>query len=354
MFSFFVFLIIVGVVIIVHEFGHFIIAKRWKVRVDEFSVGFGPKIAKRKRNETEYSISAIPLGGYVKMAGDNPEEFKGKPYEFLAQPCGARAQVIFFGPLLNYFLGFLCFCFIYLAFPTPMITTKVGGLVEGFPAGDAGIQVGDTVISLGGKKVDYWDDIQAIIQNKKAGSVVNMVVVRDGLSRRVALKTKAEEIEDIFGQKRSIGLIGIKPAEEIKEVRYGFLESVFQGGRKTVYLTAMTYKALWSMVTGKLSLRDSLAGPLGFFYITSKYAKEGIVAILHLLAVLSINLCIFNLLPLPVLDGGHLVLLALEKIRGRRLSPQTDMVVTRIGLSIIIALAIIATGIDLMRLIGRK
>ncbi|MDD5565324.1 MAG: RIP metalloprotease RseP [Candidatus Omnitrophica bacterium] len=354
MFSFFVFLVIVGIVIIVHEFGHFIIAKLWKVRVDEFSIGFGPKIVKRKKHETEYSLSAIPLGGYVKLAGDNPEEFKGKPYEFLSKPCGARAQVIFFGPLLNYLLGFLCFCAIYLAFSTPMITAKVGGLVEGFPAQEADIQAGDTIISLDGKKVSYWDDIQAITQNKKAGSVVHMEVMRGGVSHRVTLRTKTQEVEDIFGQKRPIGLIGIKPAEEIKEIRYGFFQSVFLGARKTVYLTAMTYKALWFMVTGKLSLRDSLAGPLGFLYITSKYAKEGIVAILHLLAVLSINLSIFNLLPLPVLDGGHLALLALEKIRGRRLSPRIDMVVTRIGLSIIIALAIIATGIDLMRFIGKK
>jgi len=353
MISLIIFLFILGLLITVHEFGHFIIAKKLGVRVEKFSFGFGKRILSKKKNDTEYSISLIPLGGYVKLAGDSADEFKNNPDEYLSKKPFQRAQIIFFGPLLNYVLGFLCFWLIFfVGYPT--LTAKVGGLIDGFGAKSAGIQVGDKIIAVDGKKVDFWEDLQMAIQTKKAATKVLLSVLRDNKEYTIEVKIKEKRLDDALGQRRNVGLIGITPKDEIIKVRYGLLKSFVLGINKTLDLTVMTYKALWRMITGKLSMRESLTGPLGIFYITSKAANLGMIALLHLVAVLSVSLGIFNLLPLPVLDGGHIVLLAIEKIRGRQLSIKAERVITQIGFTLIVSLAIFATYNDLLRIFGDK
>ncbi len=353
MITFFIFLLMLGLLIIVHEFGHFIIAKRLGVRVEKFSFGFGKRILTKKKDDTEYSISLIPLGGYVKLAGDSVGEFKNNPDEYLSKKPSQRAQIIFCGPLLNYVLGFLCFWLIFfVGYPT--FTTKVGGLIDGFGAKDAGIQVGDKIIAVDGERIDFWEDLQMAIQAKKAATRVLLSVLRDNKEYAIEVKIKEKQLDDALGQQRNVGLIGITPKDEIVKVKHGFLKSFVLGINKTLDLTLMTYKALWRMITGKLSMRESITGPLGIFYITSKAANLGIVALLHLVAVLSVSLCIFNLLPLPVLDGGHIVLLAIEKIRGKQLGIKAERVITQVGFTLIVSLAVFATYNDLLRLFGDK
>jgi len=344
----FIFLFILGLLIFVHELGHFIVAKRIGVKVEKFSLGFGPPILSKKKNDTQYSINAIPLGGYVKFMGDNLEEYKGKSFEYLAKSPKQRTIIIFFGPLLNYILGFLCFWLIFfVGYPT--LTTKVGGLVNGFGAKDAGIQVGDKIIAVDGKKVDFWEDLQNIIHTKKSTTPVKLVISRNNKNYTIDVMIREKQLDDVLGQKHRVGLLGITPYDEFVKVRHGLGESLVLGINKTWGLTTMTYKALWRMITGKLSLRESVTGPLGIFYITSKAAHLGMIAVLHLIAVLSISLAIFNLLPFPVLDGGHIVLLAIEKVRGKYLSLKAERIVTQIGFTVIISLAIIVTYNDLLR-----
>jgi regulator of sigma E protease len=230
----------------------------------------------------------------------------------------------------------------------------VGGLIDGFGAKDAGIQVGDKIIAVDGKKVDFWEDLQMAIQAKKAATRVLLSVLRDNKEYAIEVKIKEKQLDNALGQKRNVGLIGITPKDEIVKVKHGFLKSFVLGINKTLDLTVMTYKALWRMITGKLSMRESITGPLGIFYITSKAVNLGIVALLHLVAVLSVSLCIFNLLPLPVLDGGHIVLLAIEKIRGRQLGIKAERVITQVGFTLIVSLAIFATYNDMLRLFGDK
>ena len=353
MITFFIFLLILGLLITIHEFGHFIVAKRLGVRVEKFSFGFGKRILSKKKNGTEYSISLIPLGGYVKLAGDSLEEFKNNPDEYLSKKPFQRCQIIFFGPLLNYVLGFLCFWLIFfIGYPT--LTTKVGGLIDGFGAKDAGIQVGDKIIAVDGERIDFWEDLQKAIQTKKAATKVLLSVLRDNKEYAIEVKIKEKRLDDTLGQRRNVGLIGITPKDEIVKVKHGFLKSFVLGINKTLDLTVMTYKALWRMITGKLSMRESITGPLGIFYITSKAASLGMIAVLHLVAVLSVSLCIFNLLPLPVLDGGHIVLLAIERIRGKQLSIKAERVIAQIGFTLIISLAVFATYNDLLRIFGDK
>jgi regulator of sigma E protease len=353
MISVLTFLFILGISIIIHEFGHFIAAKKLGVKVEKFSLGFGLPLWHKKKNDTEYSLSLIPLGGYVKLAGDNLGEYKNQPDEYLSKTPLERCQIIFCGPLLNYILGFLCFWLIFFA-GYPTLTTKVGGLIDGFGAKDAGIQVGDKIIAVDGKKVDFWEDLQSAIQSKKAATGVMLSVLRDNKEYALEVKIKEKQFDDVLGQKRKVGLIGITPKDEVINVRYGFLKSFVLAIRKTAELTILTYKAIWRMITGKLSMRESITGPLGIFYITSKAASLGMIAVLHLVAVLSVSLGIFNLLPLPVLDGGHIVLLAIEKIRGRSLSLKAERIITQVGLTLIISLAIFATYNDLLRFFGDK
>jgi regulator of sigma E protease len=351
--AFIIFLLILSILIIVHEFGHFFVAKRLGVRVEKFSFGFGRPLLKKKKDDTEYCINSIPLGGYVKLSGDNLEEYQGRGYEYFSKAAGKRFWIIFFGPLLNYILGFLFFWVINFV-GYPMFTTKVGGLLNGFGAKDSGIQIGDKVIAVDGKKVDYWEDLQKIIHSLKTADEAKLLILRDNKEFEVKVKIREQQLEDEIGQRRSIGLLGITPSDEIIKVRHNFLDAFFLGLDRTLDLTIMTYKGLWRMITGKLSFRESVTGPLGIFYVTSKAASLGVIAVLHLIAVLNVSLAIFNLLPLPVLDGGHILFLGIEKIRGKTLSTKTEQIITQIGLTVIISLAVFVTYNDITRLFGDK
>lgn len=353
MLSLLVFILVLSVLIIVHEFGHFAMAKKLKVAVEEFSLGFGHRLFARKKDETEYSIRSLPLGGYVKLAGDNPQEYKGGPNEYLGRPCLERAAIVFCGPLLNYALGFLCFWLIFFA-GYPTLTSRVGTVIDGLGAKEAGITAGDKIIAIDSKKVRTWEDLQEIVQGQKTDTQLSVRLVRGSREYDLKVKVKAQEASDLLGAKRKIGLIGVTPHGEAIQVRHGFGKAFLLSAGKTWELTAVTYKALWRLVSGRLSMRESMTGPLGIFYITSQAAKVGLVAVLQLVAVLSISLAIFNLLPLPVLDGGHILLLGIEKIRGKMLGEKTEQVINRVGVTLLITLAVFVTYNDILRFFGDK
>jgi len=348
-----IFILILSLLIIVHEFGHFIAARRNGVRVEQFSLGFGPKIFKKKKGDTQYSISLIPLGGFVKMAGDSLPEYKGNLDEYLSKPCGRRFQIIFFGPFLNYILGFLFFvAVLFIGYPT--LTTKVGGLIEGYGAKAAGLEIGDRITAVDGNKVKFWEDLQGQIKKRKSSHRVELDVTRADKELKFHVFIREKVLDNQLGEKRALGIIGISPVDEVVEVRHNFLESLGLGLKKTFDLTIMTYKGLWMLISGKMSMKDSMTGPLGIFFITSNAAKMGLIAVMHLIAVLSISLAIFNLLPLPVLDGGHLFLLGVEKLRKKALSAKWEGVVNNIGFTLIISLALFVTYNDILRIYGNK
>ncbi|MFH1191523.1 MAG: RIP metalloprotease RseP [Candidatus Omnitrophota bacterium] len=348
-----IFILILSLLIIVHEFGHFIAARLNGVRVEQFSLGFGPRIFKIKKNDTEYSLNLVPLGGYIKMAGDSQSECQGKAYEYFSKSPGKRFQIIFLGPLLNYFLGFLFFWFIFFV-GYPSLTSKVGGLIDGYGAKEAGLQVADKILTVDGKKIDIWEDLQQAIGERKIKSAVILEVLRDNQEIKIIVPIRDKILNDQLGEKRVLGIIGISPFDEIIEVRHGFFESAYLGFKKTIDLTVMTYTGLWRLACGKMSMRDSMTGPLGIFFITSKAAKLGFIALMHLIAVLSVSLAIFNLLPLPILDGGHLFFLGLEKLRKKALGARAEEVINNVGFSLLITLALFVTYNDILRLYGEK
>jgi len=353
MISTIVFILVISILIVVHEFGHFIAAKKRGVKVERFAVGFGPVLFTHKGKDTEYSICAIPLGGYVKMAGDSQEDRKGAPDEYFSQPPGGRFQIIFFGPLLNYVLGFLCFWFIFVA-GYPKLTSTVGTVLEGYGAKDAGIMTGDSIIAIDGQAVHFWEDLQNIVQRKKSAVKVKLSVVRNGSPYTFLVSIKEKSTDDLLGKKHTVGLIGITPSDNTEIVRHGFFTSAGFALEKTWDLTVLTYNAIWRMLTGQMSMRESVTGPLGMFYITSKVAQLGIIAIIHFMATISISLCIFNLLPIPVLDGGHIFLLFIEKLKGKSVSAKLERVVTQAGFALLIMLVVVVTYNDIVRLFGER
>jgi regulator of sigma E protease len=342
------FLFVLTVMVIVHELGHFIAARKTGVRVETFSIGFGKKLFRRKGKETEFAVSAIPLGGYVTMAGDTLDNYQGKPDEFFAKPASKRFAIVVCGPVMNYLLGILLFWMIFF-FGYPVLTTKVGGLVEGKGAQRAGILAGDTITAVENVRVQYWDDMVGAIRSRQDQDSLKITLVRAGQEMTYEVQLVQETLPDALKQKRKVGLIGIRPDFETTVVmKHGFWQSLPLGIGKTWELTTLTYKAFWYIITRKIDARESVTGPVGIWELISR--TKTLNEILVLMAVLSISLAIFNLLPVPPLDGGHILFMIIEKLRGKPLDKKTDEIVGRIGWGLFVLLGVAVFVNDLIRL----
>ncbi len=347
-----IFLIVLSVLILVHEWGHFITAKSVGVKVEKFALGFGPKLFSFRHDGTEFMVCAIPLGGFVKMCGDERGECKGAPEEYFSQPVGYRARIVVMGPVVNYVLAYICLCLVFI-FGYPALAPQVGEILEGYPAQTAGLKKGDTIIRIDAKNIQSWEDVQKYI-SKSTSPQLNIIFLRDGQKMERTVIPKEQRSENIFGQKEKVRRIGIQPEDKVVTLKYGVVESLVKSAANLWEITTMTYKALYRMVTGAVSIKDMTgpAGPtglIGLFYIIRKAAEVGFTYLLYVVGVISASLAIFNVLPLPVLDGGHLVLLGIEKIRGKSLSSKTEETIARIGISFIICLALFVFYLDFVR-----
>ncbi|MFA5059832.1 MAG: RIP metalloprotease RseP [Candidatus Omnitrophota bacterium] len=345
--SILIFLIVLSILIIVHELGHFATAKSLGVKVERFAVGFGPKLFSFMFHGTEFAVCLIPLGGYVKMSGDERSEHKGEAHEYYSKPPGHRALIVLMGPVVNYVLALVCFYFVFL-FGYPTLSAKVGELIKDYPAQSAGLEVNDQILRINNKEIKSWEDLQQYISTSKE-SELNFVFLRDGKEKQLVVKPSVEELTNIFGQKERIRVVGIRPQEEIIVLKHGAGESVVKSFERLGEITVTTYKALYRIATGAMSAKDSMTGPIGIFYIIKKAAEMGLSYLLYVMAIISASLAIFNLLPLPVLDGGHLFLLGIEKVRGKPLSNKADEALSRVGLSLILCLAAFVFYSDLIR-----
>ena len=346
-----------GVLIFVHELGHFMAAKAVGIEVPRFSIGLGPKMVGFRRGETEYVLSWLPLGGYVKMAGMADEEVTSKieggqekrepsPRDFEAKPVWARTLVILAGVVMNWL--FAIGAFTALAIETGVLEPRVDGVVEGSPAEAAGLQRGDVIRAIDGTAVGEPAHVTLLIQ-RKPGERVNIEIEREG--RILELRATPEPVElynEIARETHTVGRIGITiGGDEPRSV--GPLEAVGEGWGQTVYWTGTVLRFLKDLVTGRSSVRE-LGGPIMIGQISGQAARGGFWPLLAFMAVISINLAVLNLLPIPVLDGGHLVFLGVEAVRGRALSIQQRLRWTTGGMVVVIGLMIWAIGNDLMRL----
>ena len=307
--------LVFSVLILIHEAGHLIAAKKADIVVEAFSLGMGRRLFGVEIGGTDYRISLIPFGGFCKMAGEDPDEAEGKDYEFNSKPVGHRFWVIVAGSLTNYVFAFLLFCVIFMI-GVPTLSNEIGQLLKGYPAQAAGLMVGDKILSINGNKTEYWEGVVGGIKdNYKEGNPLMFRIDRGGKLLDVSVKPDISTVKNIFGQTISRPMIGIAPRNKILSVSYNPVEAVYHGGMKLLGLTAMTYKGLWLILTGGMPLKSSVSGPIGIAHLIGQAANLGIVPLLIITAHISMALAIFNLLPFPVLDGGHIIFLFLEKLR---------------------------------------
>jgi regulator of sigma E protease len=340
-----------SIMIISHEFGHFFMAKKMGVRVEIFSFGLGPKVWSFKKGETEYMISAVPFGGYVKMSGDElGEGLKGAEWEFYSKPIHKRFNIIAAGAVVNYILGFLLFCLVFmLGAPAP--TSRIGGLLEGYPAEKAGLKVNDKILNIDGKKIVYWEDVLAAIQGKREGDI-DIIVDRNGETLKFIIGAKQENMKDIFGKPVKRTMIGISQSDEVRFIKFGILKSINMGANRVWDITILTYRAIWGMLTGGVSLK-AVAGPIGIFAITGKAASMGLIYLLNISAFISISLAIFNLLPFPILDGGHILFLIIEKIKGRPVNKKVQEIAQNVAFALLITFVLFVTRNDIVNLLPK-
>jgi regulator of sigma E protease len=330
---------ILGLLVIVHELGHFLAARRAGVRILRFSVGFGPRLIRWTRGETEYAVSAIPLGGYVKMAGEQQAECAHQPWEYLSKPIGTRARIVFAGPFVNYLVALVSLWIVFLV-GYPELLPIVGSVVEGTPAHAAGLKPGDRILSVEGHPMASWEEMTQRI-HVSPDRPLAFVIERGMGSMTVTITPRPKTIRDPFGRSRMVGLIGISPSGAFHAARLGPVEAVGRTITQQNAWIGQTMVALWSMLTGKLSMRDSVTGPIGIVYLTSEAMRMGVAPLLLLVSLFSLSLALFNLFPIPILDGGHLLFLALEKLRGRPVSVNIQERATQLGFLALMTLVIV-------------
>jgi regulator of sigma E protease len=341
-------LIVLGVLITIHEFGHFVACRMSGVDVEKFSIGFGPEILRVKRGTTWYVLSLFPLGGYVKPAGESFSELPDsgpKPGDYLAAALPKRIFIVCAGVLMNYLLAFVLFGVIFMM-GRPVPGTTIGGFVEGYPAEASGLAKGDKIIAVNGEPVATWTQMTGAFE-KAAEPGITLLVLREGAEETFSIEPKQETVPDIFGKPVTVKRIGITPHPEANKFeRYGFFEAYANSAKTTWYLTAMTHKSIFYLMMGKISVK-AISGPVGIISMTGDAAKLGLPYVLQLTATLSISLAVINLLPIPALDGGHLLFLLIEGIRRKKVSLAVQERVTQVGFALLLALMVFLIYNDL-------
>ncbi len=343
-----IFLAVLSVLIISHEFGHFIAARRSAIKVERFAIGFGPPVIRWQLKETLLLVCLVPLGGYVKLAGDVPDEHKGQPHEFLSKPPGIKARVVFFGPLFNYFLAFLIFWVIFVI-GFPYTAPVIGEIVAGTPAARSSLELQDEILAVNGRDIETWRDVTDTIRS--SSGEVRLRIRRENQIKDIAVTPQIEVRKDVFGKEREFAFVGIAPSFEQKIIRTGIFPGFLKAFRHLIELTTMIVKGLFFTIIGVIPFREAVAGPVGIYHLTSQVARIGIVPLAHFVGILSVSLGIINLFPLPVLDGGHIFFLGLERVRGRPLSSKWEELITRIGLIILIGLMLVIVCNDILKFI---
>ncbi len=345
-------LLTLSFIIVVHEWGHFIMARLIGVKVERFSIGFGPKIIGVTRGDTEYCLCLFPFGGYVKMAGESEGEesqrsaIKPKPWEYRGRSIWERVSIVLAGPVVNYLVGFLLFVLIFLV-GAPILSTRIGKVMEDYPAAQAGLKEGDRILSVNGRAMDNWEEVTQAIHSQTGP--IELKIERQGESRIVTVQPTVKEMTNLLGATVRVGMVGITPSEEVETRRYPLPQAIVRAAGRIYTLTHLTLEALWRIATGGLSLKESMTGPVGIFYLTSSVAQQGFIHLLQLIAILSTSLGLFNILPLPVLDGGHCLFLLIERVKGSPVNLRTQEWLTRVGMGMLLLLLVVVTYNDLIK-----
>ncbi|WP_314762946.1 RIP metalloprotease RseP [uncultured Selenomonas sp.] len=329
-----------GILVLVHEVGHFVAAKLTDMRVDRFAIGFGPRIVKYTHGETEYSLRALPLGGFNDIAGMDAANNTAGERGYCAKSIPARMIVILAGSFMNLILPIFLFfgIFFFAGVSTPSSEPVLGTVVPGHPAANAGLLAGDRIVAIEGAPVNSWQDITSLIKDAD-GKVLHVEYERAGEHRTVS-------VIPAYNAQEKRSLIGV--SSSVTTRMPGFFEAAELAVTRTGTTLMMMLSMLGQMVTG--AQQADLAGPIGVAQIAGEAAQIGVVPLLSLTALLSLNLAIINLFPIPALDGGHFLTLVVEAVRGKPLSAKAMHYAQMFGVSLLVLLMLYATKNDIMRI----
>ncbi|MCB1387454.1 MAG: RIP metalloprotease RseP [Nitratireductor sp.] len=358
------FLIVLTIVVFFHELGHFLVARWNKVKVDAFSVGFGPELLGfTDRYGTRWKLSAVPLGGYVKFHGDadaasTPDHeaaaamsAEERKVSFVHKKIWQRAAVVAAGPIANFILAIVIFSLSFMLIGRLESDPVVSEVVEGGAAQQAGFQAGDVVLAIDGEKIDLFNEVIMMVAPNPGREMV-FTIRRDGQELQIPVVPQRQERTDRFGNKSDVGMIGIvNNMQEAsgRTVQYPPVKAVGLAVYQTWYIVRTTLSFVWDLFAGHQSA-DQLGGPLRIAKVSGEVATAGFSALINLTAVLSVSIGLLNLFPIPLLDGGHLLYYAIEAVRGRPLPEQAQEVGFRIGLSMVLALMVFATWNDFSKI----
>lgn len=364
------FVFVLTMVVFFHELGHFLVARWCGVKVDAFSLGFGPELwAFEDRRGTRWRIAAIPLGGYVKFHGDangasvpDPERIQDMPEEerkvtFFGQPVWKRAAIVLAGPLANFVLAIVIYSVLFSTYGRIILTPRVGAVIAGGAAEAAGFLAGDLVLSIDGAPIDSFTRMQEIV-SASSGKTLTVVVRRADQEVTLAATPQLREIETAIGKTR-VGMLGLQAsgdAADMRDQRYGPLESVKLAVEETWMIVDRTGSYLGGLLAGREGA-DQLSGPIGIAQVSGQMAmaigKVGLWPLFNLIAILSVSIGLLNLMPVPLLDGGHLLFYGIEAVRGRALAERTQEYAFRVGLAAVCTLMVFSTYNDLARLVRK-
>ncbi|AEH45936.1 membrane-associated zinc metalloprotease [Thermodesulfatator indicus DSM 15286] len=348
-------IIVLGVLIFFHEFGHFLMARMLGVRVLVFSLGFGPKIFAWVRNGTEYRLSAIPLGGYVKLLGESPadelspEEIK---YSFSHKPLKDRALIVLAGPIANFVLAWIFFVLVFTFQGKPVYIPEVGQVLPNSPAAQAGLKPGDLIVAIDGKPIKTWEELSEIIKIATA-KPLKLTIKRGEQEITLVVKPEIREAKNLFGETIRTPMIGIVSAGKAIYQKVAPHKALVEGLLMVVALIKLTLISILKLIERVLPL-STLGGPIFIAQLAGEQAQAGVWALMSFMAILSVNLGVLNLLPIPMLDGGHLFMYAIEAVIRRPIPDKVKELAMRVGLALLLLLMAVVFYNDIMRILGRN
>ncbi len=335
---------VLGVLVFFHELGHFLVAKKSGIRVEKFSLGFPPAIISKKYGETTYAIGLIPLGGYVKMAGENPyEETTGEPWEFMSKPLWKRFLVIFAGPFMNFILAVVVLAGLYFFRGKEIDSVFIGDVEKESPAEIAGILPGAKILSLDGTPIKSFSQMADIV-SQKAGQSIFIEWEQNGRMYADSVGTYVDHPVTVAGDTVEITRIGV--TSKVVFERMSFFGAVATGFNQSIYYVQKFFEFVWGLLSRKVDV-SVIWGPIVISKYAGATARAGFTLLLEFLALLSINLAVLNVLPIPVLDGGHLLFLLIERFKGSPLSIKSRLVAQQIGMAFLLILIIFVTYNDI-------
>ena len=350
--GFFISLLVFSFLIFFHELGHFIAARFFGVRVEVFSIGFGKRVLTKKWGDTQWSLSLIPLGGYIRMKGQDDADPTKVSYDsdsYYTQEPWKKIIISLAGPLANFFLAFL----LYLAISSvgiPKLLATVGDINNSTPAYEAGMRRGDTITSINSTPIHYWEDITSNI--KQEATAVDVTVLREGTYMEFNIVPKRQKLKNRFGESVERYIIGIRPdMSAIESINLGIIGSIDYAYEQTKSASTYILQSVKKLITGLVPM-ENLGGVIGVVDATEKVSHLGIVSLFAFMALISVNLGVLNLLPIPALDGGHIMFNLYEMITGKSASEDIMYKLTVMGWALLLTLMLLGVYNDINRLFG--